>query len=238
MEACDIFVKFAYVRKTLNEAAFMQTLTAVAEAYFNAEYDQGNDTETSGLSSEEKLHKLYEGLECSDVAKYSKKMKGFGIAFSSDTNYRIPHNDPAKRYKFRASQKALEELDEWKKRNPRTANRSSNAPKTRPPVQRKLDDKSKSSVSHDISFGGQSKIGITWKKLGELSYDQIKDPNDEFDIRNLIVDDESDDEKLKMKLPMLKQSQARDPSRRIRPLEKPMLGENSYSIRSKLKVKP
>jgi hypothetical protein len=236
MEACDIFVKFAYLRKSLNEAAFMQTLTAVAEAYYNAEYDQGTETKMSGQSAEEKLYKLYDGLECSDVAKYSKKMKGFGIAFSSDTNSRIPPNDPAKRYRFKASKKALEELDGWKKRNPRIADRSIPAPKARSPIERRLEEKSKSSVSHDISFGGQSKIGITWKKLGEMSFDQIKDPNDDFDIRDLIVDTESDDEKLNMNLPMLKLTKA--PPKRTRRLELSMLGRNSYSIRSRLKVKP
>lgn len=202
VEGSDIFMKFAHLRKALTEESFINALETVAKTFFNDQYDEQNGTHTAGLADDDKLGRLYDLLECDNVARYGKKMKGFGLPFSSDTRCRIPLDDPANRYQFRASQKALEDLDDWRKRNPRRGNLSSNAPKVRRRVQESVDRRSHSKRKIDISL--ETKNVITWKKLGEMSFDQLKDPDDNFDLRNLIVDSDSDDG-VSQKLPALRQ---------------------------------
>mmetsp|Transcript_32281 Transcript_32281/g.55817 ORF Transcript_32281/g.55817 Transcript_32281/m.55817 type:complete len:605 (-) Transcript_32281:26-1840(-) len=236
VEGSDIFMRFAHLRKSLNEPSFLQALDAVAMILFNHEFDEQNGTQFASLSEEEKTLKLYEYLECDNIAKYSKKMKGFGLPFSSDTRCRMPADDPAKRYKFRASQKILEELNDWKKKNPRRVNLSSNAPKVRRAVQESLEEKSFTKKKLDIS-NLQSKNVITWKKLGEMSFEQLKDPSDDFDIRNLIVDSDSDDG-LITKLPILKERpKVQESPAKTRAVEKSVVAENSYFMKAKHRLK-
>lgn len=235
VEGSDIFMKFAHLRRALSEDAFMLALESVAEAFYNEEFDDRSGTQLASLEPQEKLVRLYEQLGCDNVGKYSKRMKGFGLAFSSDTHNRIPPNDPAKRYRFRASQKVLEDLDDWKKRNPRRGNLSSNAPKMSRPVQ-DMPERKVLRKKLDIS-AMQTKSAITWKKLGEMSFDQLKDPEDQFDIRNLIVDSDSDDG-LSYKLPVLKEKpKPPEPSAKPRSMERPLAMENSYYTKMKHKLK-
>lgn len=237
IEGTDIFMKHAHLRKSLTEAAFVHSLETVAEMYFNAEYDAQNGTKIARQSQEDKLNKLCELLECDNSAKYNKKMKGFGLPFSSDTRCRIPSDDPAKRYKFKATPQIIEELNDWKRRSPRRANLSSLTPKVRHSPDRDLID-SKFSHTKRPSVQTEAKTVITWKKLGDMSFEQLKDPSDEFDLRDLIVDFETNDT-FTPKLPSLndKPRLAR-PSLKARSSESSSWQiENSYFLKSKHKFK-
>jgi hypothetical protein len=233
LEGTELFMKFAAFRRSLTESGFLQALEAAAQAYFDEEYDRLNNTTTASLSAEEKLYKLYKGLECDEIAKYTRKLKGYGLPFSSDTGCRIPSDDPAKRYKFRVNQKVKEEISEWKaKRLSLRSNSQAPPPKKRRP---------KAEVVVEAS---QTKNVITWNMLGDISYEELKDPADLFEIRNLIVDSDSEEDRHLIKLPVLKPKVEVTPQLQGRGGEKLHVEklpgerqsvENSYLMKAKLK---
>lgn len=198
-EATDLFMKHAYLRKSLSEEGFVQCLQSVALAYFNEEFDQLNRTQVSKSSDEEKQEYLYKLLECDNVTLYNKKMKGFGMPFSSDTRCRLPSDDPAKRYKFKPSRRTIGQADNRKLRDPNQES-FSNPPRLRrpEPINRRLPSKKKV-----IEAALSSNSVITWKKLKEISFEQLKDTSDDFDLRSLIVDSDSED-LVPDKLPVLR----------------------------------
>jgi hypothetical protein len=85
-EGSDIFMKYAYLRRTMGEQAFFQALELVAQAYFDTVH-------SAELSDEEKLYRLYDFLECDNPHKYAKKMKGFGRPFASNFRRENPPVD-------------------------------------------------------------------------------------------------------------------------------------------------
>jgi hypothetical protein len=252
-EGSDIFMKHAYLRRSLSEAGFTQALESVAEAYFNAEYDRLTSSEVSLLSLQQKLVKLYEVLEIDSVAKYTKRMKGYSLPFSSDTRSRIAPDDPAIRYKFQVSDRVLKNLENWRRSKANISSRSP-VPKMQSQVRRPTDERSgniarpyygrSSELRADLqgvtidTTKLQEKNAITWKKLGDMSFGQLKDPGDQFDIRTLIVDSDSDEESM-LKLPVLKHRPRAQfsPAMRSQLGEKSMYVGNSYYMRSRQKQK-
>jgi hypothetical protein len=243
VETVDIFMQFAHLRKFLGETSFMLVVEAIAETYFDAEYDKVHGTAVSGLGFNEKLYRLYELLECDDVARYTKQMKGFGLPFNSDISCRIPVDDPALRYKFKPIPK--EELEDW-----RRSRLSSLTPKMRrkgsklneskaigkQPVKRQsIDRQPVERRSVDIR-PSQKHLTITWKKLEEMSFEHFNDPSNTFDFRELIVDSDSEDGG-RVKLPSLKEPPVLQVTPLGQPTEKALTVVNGYSMRARQRLK-
>ena len=114
--AMNIFKKTALFQKEMNEAQFTMALDLVAMSYFDSEFDRLNRTDLARLSMSEKRERLYRTLGLDQEAKYREKMKGYGIPFSSYTDYRIPPDDPARRYKYKEYKHQRMTLEQWKER--------------------------------------------------------------------------------------------------------------------------
>lgn len=114
--AMSIFRKTALFQKEMNEQQFTMALDLVAMAYYDGDFDRLNRTDVARLSMGEKRERLYRTLGFDQEAKYREKMKGYGVPFSSYTDYRIPEDDPARRYKYKEYKHQRVSLEQWRDR--------------------------------------------------------------------------------------------------------------------------
>jgi hypothetical protein len=204
----------------MNYEQFIQALDMVAILYFDAEYDKIFNTDYKSLPLPDKRTKLFTFLGCDNpenvtFIQYRGKLKGFSIAFSTNTEYRIPENDPAKNYKYKPYKHQRMDLEDWKKQKqqPQIQPLKPPKPKKHPETQSpQIKHSETPSQAKDIEKPDsylkmknlkQPRNPFTWQGLGEMSPEQLKDAEDDFDIKNLIVDDESDeDEYLNKQYPL------------------------------------
>ena len=72
----------------------------------------GEITQLLKRTEEENIEQLYKILECDCAEKYRKKMSGASAPFyTRGSTYRIPENDPARKYRYRNS-KTSDEIKE------------------------------------------------------------------------------------------------------------------------------
>jgi hypothetical protein len=114
--AMSIFRKTALFQKEMNEQQFTMALDLVSMAYYDGEFDRLNRTDVARLPLAEKRERLYRTLGFDQEAKYREKMKGYGVPFSSYTDYRIPEDDPARRYKYKEYKHQRVSLEQWRER--------------------------------------------------------------------------------------------------------------------------
>ena len=114
--AMSIFRKTALFQKEMNEQQFTMALDLVAMAYYDGEFDRVNRTDIAKLPMGEKRERLYRTLGFDQEGKYREKMKGYGVPFSSYTDYRIPEDDPARRYRYKEYKHQRVSLEQWRER--------------------------------------------------------------------------------------------------------------------------
>ena len=129
--ALSIFRQTALFHKDMNEAQFTMALDLVAAAYFDPEFDRLNRTDWARGTMADKREKLYRSLGFDQEVKYRDKLKGYGVPLASYSEYRVPEDDPARRYKYQVAKHQKVTLDRWRyrMRNPSmdTAKRIGNA---------------------------------------------------------------------------------------------------------------
>lgn len=184
-----IFMKHSILHKEMEESHFLEALDTVAKVF----YKKNPDLQDSSIEEKRKI--FYKNLEIDNFEVMHKKFIGFGKAFGSNTDNRIPPNDPAKRYKYRQTGEQRLSVEEFKKL--RATKVIQESPKFEP--------MHKAPADAIVSYQNPAKLGkiengkkgrnpFTWQGLGDMQPEQLKDTDDEFDIKDLVVDDSSDED--------------------------------------------
>ena len=102
--------------KDMYEHQFFKAVEVLAGVVLNDEYDSKHATCWNLLSEEMKIERFFEVMGFHDPGLYNKKLKDIGMHFGTDNYSRIPNNDPSKRYKYDAEKyrKLKMSVDEWK----------------------------------------------------------------------------------------------------------------------------
>ena len=147
---------------------------------------------------------LYRQLELDAEERWMKKMKGFGVPFSSYTDNRIPVQDPARAYRYRPTNRRS--LQQWKpqskatshqpsEREPKPFSSPQSPPRLRPVKKPPLAPKARS-ISNSQDF-------FLTQPLESINPAQLAEVDSDFDLRDLILEGSSDeDEALARQYPM------------------------------------
>lgn len=102
--------------RSMNLNQFVAALDALAEIYYNEQYDARNNTKLAKGKITVKRAMFYEYLQLGNRTGYMQKAKGFGLPFSKEkAGYRLPDYDLSKNYKFKDTSKQKKKVDDWKK---------------------------------------------------------------------------------------------------------------------------
>jgi len=202
--ATRAFKKSATLQKEMDETQFKTALDLLALGHFDRTFDEVNKTSVAGLGLPEKREMLYRQLELDAEERWMKKMKGFGVPFSSYTDNRIPVQDPARAYRYRPTNRRS--LQQWKpqskatshqpsEREPKPFSSPQSPPRLRPVKKPPLAPKARS-ISNSQDF-------FLTQPLESINPAQLAEVDSDFDLRDLILEGSSDeDEALVRQYPM------------------------------------
>lgn len=205
----NVFIKNAVLQKEMDEGQFEQSLDQLAVAYYDKEYDTLTGAQVCSKTDLEKREMLYRFLLLDQPQECLRRAKGFGVPFSSNTDNRIPENDPMKKYKYKPNQRQKVALEEWRMQRSqaqrdRPAARDPTPPKRSPADAIVSYSAQPTGESHAQSkYASKARNPYTWKTLGELNPEEVMGREEDFDLNNLIAEDSSDeDEILKKQYPL------------------------------------
>jgi hypothetical protein len=189
-----IFMKYSVFQKEMGEDLFVQALDLAAEAYYSRKFDAVFETNEAQKSLEEKRKQFYRVLELDDFVAVHRKFKGFTSPFGTKTDYRIPEDDPARRYKYKEYHHQRLTVEEFRRK--RNASKET--------IQPRREHAHKAPSDAIVAFqkptnvkaeaGNKGRNPFTWQGLGDMQPEQLRGPGDNFNIDDLIVDDSSDEE--------------------------------------------
>mmetsp|Transcript_23252 Transcript_23252/g.41371 ORF Transcript_23252/g.41371 Transcript_23252/m.41371 type:complete len:606 (-) Transcript_23252:906-2723(-) len=182
-----IFMKHSIVQKEMEEESFIKAIDAAAEAYFGK-----RDAQSMPIEDKRKL--FYKIIEADNFEAMQKKFKGFGKPFGSNTDNRIPENDLAKRYKYKQYNHQRMSVEEFKKLKAAKVQESPRFEHVhKAPADAIVSYQNPTKVTKaDVAKKGRNPY--TWQGLGDMQPEQLKDADDDFDIKDLIVEDSSDED--------------------------------------------
>ncbi|OMJ72714.1 hypothetical protein SteCoe_28781 [Stentor coeruleus] len=176
------FVLTAEFGKTMYENHFIQSLDLIANAFYDKEYDEANNTNWSGLPLAEKRLKFFKFLGCDNKKVYSQKLKNPYFHFGPGSD-RIPDYDLGKKYKYKTER--LEEvkssIELWKKSKIQQAPVQEVVKPVRK-IKKKEEKKTQPKKIEKITLDGLRKLG------------SVEGLDCDFDDLKNLVDSDSEDE--------------------------------------------
>lgn len=198
--------------KDMHEHQFFKAVEVLAGVVLNEEYDFKHATCWNLLSQELKIERFFEVMGFHDPGIYNKKLKDIGMHFGTDNYSRIPTNDASKRYKYDAEKyrKLKMSVDEWKARkyeeqkkkvkkkpNERIGSKIStrrfesyssvNKGNFRA---RLISEKFQEKVPEDDKQSSEESKPFTFQSLKELKLEDLSKFDQDYSIKDLIVDTE------------------------------------------------
>ena len=115
-QATQAFLSGNDCSRSMNYDQFMLSLEALADLYYDEQYDSRNRTKYARLRPAAKTEMFYKFLRLENRSEYLQKAKGFGLPFSKEkAGYRLPEYDLSKNYKFKDTTQKKQKITEWKK---------------------------------------------------------------------------------------------------------------------------
>jgi hypothetical protein len=191
-----IFMKHSIVQKEMEEEHFLKALDAAAEAYYNRRFDALLESNEANKPLEDKRRMFFRVLEVDNFEAMHPKFKGFGKPFGSNTDNRIPENDLAQRYKYKQYQHQRLSVEEYKKIKAMKVVVSTEPQKVEPVHKAPADAivSYQNPVNTKVKTAKKGRNPFTWQGLGDMQPEQLKDADDDFDIKDLIVEDSSEED--------------------------------------------
>jgi hypothetical protein len=198
--------------KDMHEHQFFKAVEVLAGVVLNKDYDLKHATSWNLLSQELKIERFFELMGFHDPGIYNKKLKDIGMHFGTDNYSRIPTNDPSKRYKYDAEKyrKLKMSVDEWKARKyeeqKKKVKKKSNENIRSKISSRRFESYSSRNIGNlrsrldsekfqekefenDKPLAEESKP-FTLKSLRELKLEDLSKADQDYSIKDLIVDTE------------------------------------------------
>jgi hypothetical protein len=191
-----IFMKHSLLQKEMEEEHFLKALDAAAEAYYSRRFDAMFELNEADRPVEDKRKMFFKVLEVDNFEAMHPKFKGFGKPFGSNTDNRIPENDLAKRYKYKQYQHQRTSVEEYKQMKAMQIMVTEKPQKVEPVHKAPADAivSYQNPVNTKVKNAKKGRNPFTWQGLGDMQPEQLKEADDDFDIRDLIVEDSSEED--------------------------------------------
>lgn len=202
--ATRTFKKSATLQKEMDEIQFKTALDLLSLAFYDGVYDEVNKTNVARLGLPEKREMLYRLLELDAEERWMKKMKGFGVPFSSYADSKLPVPEPVRAYRYRPTNR--QSLQQWKPQSKATSHQPSqreSKPQSSPQSPPRLRPAKKPPLAPKARSISNSQDFFLTQPLEAINPSQLAEVDSDFDLKDLILEGSSDeDETLARQYPM------------------------------------
>ena len=114
-QATQAFLTGNDCSRSMTYEQFVISLEALADLYYDEQYDSRNNTNYARLQPTEKTEMFYKFLRLDNRSKYLQKAKGFGVPFSKDkAGSQLQDNHLSNKYMFKDTTQKKQKIDERK----------------------------------------------------------------------------------------------------------------------------